>query len=58
MEQSLTKTLAAKQKTSVRNIYKKYHKEMEVKEKKYKVLQVTVPREGKKPLVATWEASP
>jgi hypothetical protein len=58
MEQSLTKTLAAKQKTSVQNIYKKYQKEMEAKEKKYKVLQVTVPREGKKPLVATWGGIP
>jgi hypothetical protein len=58
MEQSLAKTLAAKHKTSVRTIYKKYQKEREVKEKKYKVLQVTVPREGKKPLLATWGAIP
>ena len=58
MEQSLTKTLAHKHKTSVTTIYDKYQTEIEVEGKKYKVLQVTVPREGKKPLVATWGGIP
>jgi len=54
MEQSLTKTLAAKHKISVRKVYQKYHADLEVDSKTYKGLQVTVSREGKKPLVATW----
>src|SRR5262249_45216306 len=58
MEQSLVKTLAHKHKTSAPKIYKKYQTEMEVKERKYKVLQVIIPREGKKPLVATWGGIP
>ena len=58
MEQSLTKTLAHKHKTSVTTIYDKYQTEIEVEGKKYKVLQVMVPREGKKPLVATWGGIP
>jgi len=58
MEQSLVKTLASKHKTSVRKIYKQYRTEIEVDERKYKVLQVTLPREEKKPLVATWGAIP
>jgi group II intron reverse transcriptase/maturase len=58
MEQSLVKTLAHKHQTSVRKIYKQYRTEVEVDGRKYKVLQVTIPREGKKPLVATWGAIP
>ena len=58
METSLTKTLAQKHKTTVTKIYDQYQTEMEVEGKKYKVLQVTVPREGKKPLVATWGGIP
>lgn len=58
METSLAKTLAHKHKTSVTKIYNKYQTEMEVEGKKYKVLQVTVPREGKKPLTATWGGIP
>jgi hypothetical protein len=54
MEQSLTKTLAAKHKLSVRKVYQKYHADLESDGKTYKGLQVTVSREGKKPLVATW----
>jgi group II intron reverse transcriptase/maturase len=54
MQQSLAKTLAHKHKTSVRKIYKQYQTESEVEGKRYKVLQVIIPREGKKPLVATW----
>jgi group II intron reverse transcriptase/maturase len=58
METSLTKTLASKHKTSVKKIYKKYQTELEVEGRKYKVLQTTVPREGKNPLVATWGGIP
>ncbi len=58
METSLTKTLAQKHKTTVTKIYDQYQTEMEVEGKKYKVLQVTVPREGRKPLVATWGGIP
>ncbi|BCL78878.1 hypothetical protein ccbrp13_13430 [Ktedonobacteria bacterium brp13] len=58
MEQSLTKTLAHKFKISVRKVYKEYQTELDVNGKKYKGLQVMVPREGKKPLVATWGGIP
>jgi hypothetical protein len=58
MEQSLTKTLASKYKISVSKVYRKYKAELDVEGKKYKGLQVTVPREGKKPLVATWGGIP
>lgn len=54
MQQSLVKTLAFKHKTSGQKIYKKYQTEIEVEGKRYKVLQVIVPREEKMPLVATW----
>ncbi len=58
METSLTKTLATKYKVSVPNIYEKYGTRLEVNGKEYKVLQVVIPREGKKPLVATWGGVP
>ncbi len=54
MEQSLTKTLAHKHKTTVAKIYKNYKTQAKVDNRKRSVLQVTVPREGKNPLVATW----
>ena len=58
MEQSLTKTLAHKHKISVRQVYKKYKADIDIEEKTYKGLQVIIPREGKKPLVATWGGIP
>jgi group II intron reverse transcriptase/maturase len=58
MEQSLTKTLAAKHKISVRKVYQKYQAELDIDGKIYKGLQVVVLREGKKPLVATWGGVP
>jgi Type II intron maturase/Reverse transcriptase (RNA-dependent DNA polymerase) len=58
METSLTKTLAAKLKLSVRKVYAKYHTTLIVDHKTYKGLQVVVPREGKKPLVAQWGGIP
>jgi group II intron reverse transcriptase/maturase len=54
MQESLAKTLAFKYKTSIRKVYEKYHTEIEVEGKRYKVFQVIVARAGKKPLVATW----
>jgi Type II intron maturase len=58
MEQSLTKTLANKHKTTAAKIYKQYRTLLNVDGRTYKVLQVTVPREEKKPLIATWEPFP
>ncbi len=58
METSLTKTLAHKFKVTVSKIYEKYGAELEVDGKKYKGLQVVIPREEKKPLVATWGGIP
>lgn len=58
MEISLTKTLAHKHKMSVRQVYEKYKTNLEVNGKTYKGLQVNVPREGKKPLTATWGGIP
>ncbi len=54
----LTKTLANKHKTTVADIYTRYKTHLSMDGKTYKVLQATVPREGKKPLVATWGAVP
>lgn len=54
MEISLTKTLAHKYKVSVAKIYEKYRTKLVVDEKMYEGLQVTIPRQNKEPLVATW----
>jgi hypothetical protein len=58
MQQSLTKTLAAKHRISVRAVYDKYQTEKVVNGRTYKVLQATVPREGREPLIATWGGIP
>ena len=58
MDQSLTKTLATKHHTSVQKIIDKYKAELVVEGRSYKGLRVSVPREGKKPLVATWGGIP
>jgi group II intron reverse transcriptase/maturase len=58
MEQSLTKTLAHKHKISVQKIFDKYKAELDRDGVIYKGLRVVVPREGKKPLVATWGGIP
>jgi group II intron reverse transcriptase/maturase len=59
METSLTKTLAAKLRLSVRKVYEKYHTTLLVDQKPYKGLQVVIQRkEGKKPLVAQWGGIP
>jgi hypothetical protein len=52
MEQSLMKTLAAKHKSSMKAMYAKYVKGSNGKQPKY--IKVTVERDGKKPLVATF----
>jgi hypothetical protein len=54
MEQSLTKTLANKYKSSVPKIYRKYQATYHVGKKRFKVLQTIIEREGKKPLIARW----
>jgi group II intron reverse transcriptase/maturase len=54
MALSLTKTLACKHKTTAGKIVKKHKAEQAIKGITYKVLQTTVKREGKKPLIATW----
>jgi hypothetical protein len=58
METSLTKTLAAKHKMSVSKVREKYGTTLTVQGKKYKGLQVIIPREEKHPLVATWGGIP
>ena len=58
MEYSLTKTLAYKFQISVAEIYKRYQTILTVDDKPTKGLQVTIEREGKKPLVAQWGGIP
>ena len=59
METSLTKTLAAKLKLSVRQVYAKYHATLLTDGKPYKGLQTVIYRgEDKKPFVAQWGAIP
>jgi AI2M/AI1M-like, HNH endonuclease/Type II intron maturase len=58
METSPLKTLAAKFQKSVSKIARKYETELEVDGKNYKGFQVVIPREEKKPLVATWGGIP
>jgi group II intron reverse transcriptase/maturase len=58
MEMSLAKTLARKHQMSVSKVYRKYKANLDIQGKMYKGLQVTVPREGKKPLVAIWGGIP
>ena len=54
MDQSLTKTLAAKHKLSVPKVYRKYQALFREGKKCFKVLQTVIEREGKKSLVARW----
>jgi group II intron reverse transcriptase/maturase len=58
MQQSLAKTLATKLKVTVTKVYKQFHATWQVKGRPYKGLQVTVQREGKKPLIAKWGGIP
>jgi group II intron reverse transcriptase/maturase len=54
MEASLTKTLAHKAKVSVATIYRRHHVTLATEWGPRRGLQVTVEREGQRPLVATW----
>ena len=54
MEQSLVHTLARKFRVSCRRIYHRYTTRITEGKTTTKVLQVTIPREGKPPLVAQW----
>jgi len=54
MEISLHKTLASKFKIPVTKVASKYKAELVVEGKKYSGLRVIIPRQDKKPLVATW----
>jgi group II intron reverse transcriptase/maturase len=56
MESSLVKTLASKFQITVPKVYEKYGTEITVDGKKYKALQVKLPKQdrSKEPLVATW----
>jgi len=58
MEESLTKTLAAKEQIPIPQVYRKYKATITVEGRLYKGLQVTIEREGKKPLVAQWGGIP
>ncbi len=58
MEISLAKTLARKHQISVAKVYRKYKVNLDIQGRRYKGLRVIVPREGKKPLVATWGGIP
>ena len=55
---SLLKTLAAKHKSSVNQMAKKYRSTLVVDGRCYRVFKVTVERTGKKPLVAHFGANP
>ena len=57
-ELSLVKTLAKKYKTSCRKIYRRYSTSITIKEGTYKVLQVVVERDSKKPLESHFGAVP
>jgi hypothetical protein len=54
MEVSLTKTLAHKHQTSVQKMCDQYKAEWEENGTIHRGLRVVIPREGKKPLIATW----
>jgi len=58
MERSLTRTLANKEQIPVQQVYRKYRATLMVEGKSYKGLQVTIEREGKKPLTAQWGGIP
>jgi group II intron reverse transcriptase/maturase len=58
MSQSLVMTLAAKLKTTVASVFRKFSTTLIVNGKPYKGLQIVINREGKKPLVAQWGGIP
>jgi len=54
MEVSLTKTLAKKLRLTVPKVYRRYHATIDTPRGPRRGLRVTVEREAKRPLVATW----
>jgi group II intron reverse transcriptase/maturase len=58
MEQSLVKTLAAKLKLSVHQVYERFRATLVTDGKSYKGLQTVIQREGKDPLIAQWGGIP
>jgi group II intron reverse transcriptase/maturase len=56
MQRSLVMTLANKFKVSGKTIYERYHTTQTTTKGTFNVLKVTVPREGKSPLIAYWGA--
>lgn len=58
MENSLVKTLSSKHKMTVKHTYKKYGTVKVINGEKKKVLQATLSRKEKEPLVATWGGIP
>jgi len=58
MEQSLAKTLATKFKSTVNKVHKKYGATWVIDGKIHQGLQVSIQREGKKPLIAKWGGIP
>jgi group II intron reverse transcriptase/maturase len=54
MEIALTKTLAHKLQISVPRVYRRYETMIQTPDGARKVLEVKVPREGKRPLIARW----
>jgi len=54
MQTSMLKTLAAKHKTSVSAMAGKYRVQVSTMDGEYTAYQVVIPREGKKPLIATF----
>jgi len=54
METSLTKTLASKLKIPVSDVYRKYRTTIKNEDGTFQGLQITLPREGKRPLIAQW----
>jgi hypothetical protein len=58
MQESLSKTLAAKLQISVARVYRRFGTTKQTARGSRRVLRVTVEREGKRPLVALWGAIP
>ncbi|MCL4531926.1 MAG: maturase, partial [Actinobacteria bacterium] len=54
MEQSLTMTLAHKLRITVKKVYDRFRATLSDQYGSHPILQVTLPREGKPPLVARW----
>jgi hypothetical protein len=54
MERSLVKTLARKYRTTSGQVYRRYRAVLATEHGPRRGLRVTVPRDGKKPLVAQW----